>query len=474
MENARLNDSPVSPSSVCSDSAGTVALAARRRVIARDFVLGIAVTLALIFIHTRLEKTWFLEPVRNYWLALCQGIHPRSDVPVVVYDIHDLRPIALEQNATHLTTPRELLKQLIHEIASLNPSAIGVDVDMSSVDGAYDAADATFFAWLLNERRVMNTPIFVGVHRTAGLDPDAWLYESRFRALGAATSVPSDPTYLMATLDEPGAASAHLRPSMALALAAAYHRSGDKEPDIPGYLAALERGTGFGRQLFVRGLHDDADAVDEAPLNGTGYLTDYSVLERIVDNRVPVNVTATRIGSKLVQTLSIDTNHSLAGKIVLIGDAHANDDPVRIPWQRRLVAGVFLHASGAYTLAVAPLYELTGTARFIVDVAATVIAMLSVALIRLRYAARKDVRVAHERLAYALMILAATILLLTCVEADRLGSIVWNDFLLVAIFMIAHPAAQRWFERCAVGARRVVSVVWRTWFLEPEASEVSR
>jgi CHASE2 domain-containing sensor protein len=437
------------------------------RVIWRDFGLAVGVMAVLLFFNSCLEAAPFLEPLHNYWLSVCEGGIQRRAPPLVIYDIHDLRPVAARQNATELITPRPLLKELIDDIAQLKPRAIGLDIDMSSFRGEYNPVDVAFLDWVMAERRTMNVPIYVGVHRTVDLPRGQWLYAQRFAMLGAATSVPTDPTYMIASIGDTKRTTDDFKPTMALALAAAYNRDTVRDQlGIEKYFSQLRQSSRFGKEL-LRPVLDRSDSLEGRPLQGLGYLTDYSAIDRI---RVqPVMINAVRDGLKFQQTLSIDTSKSLDGLIVLIGDAHAGDDSVLVPWQRKLIPGVELHASGAYTLAMSQVYELSLFARMMLDAGATLLALTIVALIRLKYVGRSDVRVVRGRLSYALMILLAGFLLATCIAIDRYWSIVWDDFLLVVVFLVFHPLAERWFERIAVGVGRFAPRAWEALFLERQS-----
>ena len=448
------------PAHAQTGGAGGEELRPQRRAIWRDFAFGLAVMVVLLVAHSRVERSWIGAPLRNYWLGVSGGFFAARDVPIVVYDIHNLRPFATERGDTFLKTPRPALEALIHSIATLSPAAIGVDIDLSPFDGGLAADDKAFYEWALAERRDEKVPIYLGVYRWAAGPSELWLHDPKYRALGAALTLPVDPTYLLASLKTDG--SGDFKPTMALALASALHAAQvNAQSDPAAFLASLSRPM-TGRRL----LRDTAETQsDGQQLAGPGFLVDYSALPRIDVRTVHVE------GDTMHPQPLIDTDERLVGKVVIIGDAHPEDDPVLVPWQRKLVSGVLLHASGAYTLAVNPLYELTTVARVALDAVTTILALGIVAAVRLAYASKRGLRVRHELLRGVMSWVLALALLVLCLTIVRTWSIVWDDFVLVALLLILHPVAERWFEGTARAARWAAPAAWNAIFVERKASE---
>jgi hypothetical protein len=97
---------------------------------------------------------------------------------------------------------------------------------------------------------------------------------------------------------------------------------------------------------------------------------------------------------------------------------------------------VLVQAAAVYTLASAPLYELSSWARPLLDLALSLFVFGVLAIAQVRYR-RGDMRLAVDRLRAILIGLAVTVVLFSSLLVHS-SRIVWDDFLIVTLMLLAH------------------------------------
>jgi hypothetical protein len=157
-----------------------------------------------------------------------------------------------------------------------------------------------------------------------------------------------------------------------------------------------------------------------------------------------------------------DQGWLLRDKVALVGDATLgkSSDNFVIPDRQEPFPGIYVHACAAYTLIGAPLYELTGTGRWVIDLLLSLLVFGPVALVRLRYGdgtsqalSARGLESIMRWLAVALAVLGGTVLV-------RTTRLMWADFMLVAAGLLLHPSAERFAERLGTWMRNTAPFIW--------------
>jgi hypothetical protein len=375
-------------------------------------VLGVKVGIE----HTVVGKQF--ELLGYNWL---QRELSRPSVPVQIVDISDL-PISKTtiDGKAYEATSREALTKIIDVIAEQDPAAIGIDLDFSPDQGYVTPRDPDFFQYCLDR----GVPIFLGVDRTHLLPPKVWLNLEQYEKLGASIVVPEEGTKRM-----PGwiQSSPNFAPgkTMSAALASGFGESHCAIGDL------LQR-AGLAEQVSKKEL-GRGGSVGE-------FLVDYGPLETLIDNRTVI---------KNPDSISV-TERVFRNKIVLIGDATPGapgegPDNFVVDGFPKPVRGVYIHACAAYTLAVAPLYELKWQGRVTIDVALSLGILVVITVIRLKFASESR-RVATDwlqTLLTAFVVLAAFALGVLFVS---LTCTIWSDFVLALGAIVVHPPIARRME----------------------------
>jgi hypothetical protein len=176
---------------------------------------------------------------------------------------------------------------------------------------------------------------------------------------------------------------------------------------------------------------------------------DYSPLKTLIDKTF---TTANPIVVK-------DQAHLLRDKIVLFGRAKLNNDGDRFTVEgfKHPVPGVYVHASAAYTLHNARLYELTSRSRVGIDVALSLIVLISVLAFRYYFGLE------HHLLQIVFTVLVIVFALILGVAFVAQTRILWTDFILVLALLILHVPVERLvkkapgaFNKIYAGAKRRV------------------
>lgn len=128
------------------------------------------------------------------------------------------------------------------------------------------------------------------------------------------------------------------------------------------------------------------------------------------------------------------------------------------PGREQRFPGVYLHASAAYTLSRAPLYELKWPGRLAIDALLALAVLLGVTFVQLILGCLTGREVAAHWLQVlftGLVIAAAFVGGVLFVGTTRL---MWSDFIMVLLALLLHPLVEHLWEKIREG-RQVTSEV---------------
>jgi hypothetical protein len=170
--------------------------------------------------------------------------------------------------------------------------------------------------------------------------------------------------------------------------------------------------------------------------------------DRLSENKFLVDYSALDLLSASPPEIKPDTDMSkfrsdhkltLAKKVVLIGRTRNTIDTFTVPGKpEKPYAGVFLHACAAYTLLERPLYHLKEPGRFLIDFVLSV-AIFGIVL-ALRWRPRRpevDEFLEHHLPKWLGAFVALSLILCERWLVPR-THLMWDDFLLVVVVLLAH------------------------------------
>ncbi|HXU35329.1 MAG TPA: CHASE2 domain-containing protein [Blastocatellia bacterium] len=379
--------------------------------------LGMLVTLLLMTATKFIETTSLGHRIETFLFEALQSQLPSFDskeqMAIQVVDMTKIR------RGKDQVTLRDALRKTIEAIVAQHPSAVGIDVDFSpGASGWQDDDDPNFFDFCLKLKQDSNVPIFLGVYRTIGERSDTWLGSDKYKALAAALRVDEDTKRLPRWLLAKG--SNEKLPMMSAALATSYR------PSLPELAWKLSRTV----EVTSDNTHGIERRGEDQMLLGLS-LINYSKLEEIQRETIfTINPDAIA-----------DSERALAGRMVLLGDATEFEDPFPVPGRDTRIAGVYLIASAAYTLAVDPLYELNGGARLTLDLLISILIIVRVEWLRFRYvkvrAGSRFDRAQSRSIWIAIVAVTLIGFLMT-----RWLNIMWFDFPLIVFALLLHPKVE--------------------------------
>jgi CHASE2 domain-containing sensor protein len=410
------------------------------------------VTLGLVVLATVfkiwLEYTPFghaLETQAHVWLHSHLDLDKvdATNFPVTVVDLAELKPAPYEiltnfsmtvvnfAGSTPVTnqvqtnhvitewfTPRAALRELVEKIADAGATAIGVDIDMSlepslSEYDKFQRESEELYSYALEGR----TNIYFGVKRNDGLAPEEWLGKARLiplavslaRPIGLVREMPS--TFVF--------------------------------PDHTNVLRSLSRALADSQAAphrwhtnFARAIAGDQPVKGAPKFSRSQYFVDYSPLTFLISNRVTVSQIIA--GASNGFTKDTNTLNKLKGKLVLLGDAtpFGGGDSANIPEQAEPVPGVYVHASGVYTLIRAPLYRLQLIPGVILAALGSLAAVALIYAVCFRFAQHHSVTTVPLTVILTVVLLGLFILL--AILLVNWLRILWLEVLVVCVVLIGH------------------------------------
>jgi CHASE2 domain-containing sensor protein len=393
----------------------------------KSLFTGLLVTFLVLFAKWCAEHTALYHGIQRVcysWLQ-SQLVPPskRSELPIVILDIRDLEYTTTTVGEEKFKlTPRKPLMELVEAALPHKPAAIGIDIDFSPAKFGYrDLDDPKHFRRLLELRQQYQVPIYLGINRSQNKESQFWLNSPEFESLAANIDKPDDNRKMFEWTAGAGSQVAKFdsqRPkelTMAKALQIAV------DPN------ATQLSTGA--SWVIRQL---AESRTRYGMPAREFLVDFSALQMLEDSKLRT------IDPQVVK----NQGRLFTGKAVLIGDGSSYEarDTVRVPLKDDpSVPGIYLHACAAYTLIKAPLYELTGPARFLADLVLALIVLISVIAAR-AYIQKRQERFAEKRATYIFIFGITIVVVLLGIVFIHKTRVIWDDFLFVLIALWIHPA----------------------------------
>jgi CHASE2 domain-containing sensor protein len=416
----------------------------RGREVWRDLLKGILFIVIVMAIkisideHTEFGKQMTLMGY-NYLQTKLSSAAP----PITIVDIGDLPPENIRDNGEMvLATPRPALKEIIEAVAEQHPKAIGVDIDFSPTEIGYVlSSDPAFFDSILDLRKRTGVPVFLGAHRTITRPADEWLGSTRFAPLAANILVPQhnrEMLYGFKSTDEKHESPATEEPSRTMSglLAAAYVEGHATEQGIHQLLTRLKLAERFSENELSSGQSAEA------------FLVDYGAIDSIET-----------IKTKNPDVLRDSSNRKrLEGKIVLIGDAALGTatDTFVIPAHDKPYAGIFVHASAAYTLIKAPLYHLTHAGHIVLDFLLSGFILCGIVLMKYPYREAEQRDMTEVKWRGRLTLLVVLTVIIVGVLSVQITRIMWDDFFLALLLLVFHPSIEHHVETLWTSIKRRV------------------
>ena len=317
-----------------------------------EFLDGVAVTLIMTLVIGALFRITPLgaQAEKLAFEAFNYGRPAAKREPQVV--VVDSSSVARTPVTDRAKLEAFLRKTVLEAPATERPAAIGFDVNFRQPGGGFvnpdEGAEIAFLEVCIEADRAMKGPtaaenapsrVRLGTTRALLDPPDTWMPMPRYLPMATSLDVPE--TVFARSYASFRVPTGETMPSMGLALARALRGEIPKEGGLPG------------TQLFGgTGILDRADA----DLHSLDFAW-LPILER--------------------ETLKFDDllndtalRQKLAGKAVMVGDVEeaSIQDAFSIPGRVRPLAGVYLHALSAQTLASSPLYEFEPNVNALLDV----------------------------------------------------------------------------------------------------------
>jgi len=396
-----------------------------------SFWMSLAITGVMILIKLQIEKTDFGKQIESMSYDLLQHhlsapatIH---DLPVIVLDISgiEMRPTLGSQPA--LVTDRAPLRSIVEQLVKLPnpPKAIGLDVDFSPDSHGYaHPDDPSLFDFFLSQK----IPITIGVNSSLALGPQRWLNDPKYIDLASCVVVPKP---------DQGQSTRYMPEETVVNYPTPMSRGIDEHCSSMAFALEYDTVKNFSSGLgwFV----DTSRVKSDRQVTNSEFLVDYSPLQLLA--------------SSPPDALNPDelAKADLKDKIVLLGRTKNTTDTFTVPGKpEQPYAGVFLHACAIYTMENRPLYRLTDSGRIAIDFLFSLIIFGPFLLYRLsRHKQGKEVVVEH-RFVGRLINFEALLLVVFAVWLVRYTHLMWDDFLLVAIVLVAHAP----IEHATVGIGR--------------------
>ena len=396
--------------------------------------VGLLITLLLVGAKLLIEQQSIGHRSEILTYEFLQGqLSPFSAnerLPVLVVDISEI-PGGKDQ-----PTPRGPLIKLTEAIANQGAKAIAIDVDFAPTEIGWSSSeddpegDPLIFEYCMKLKRDKGVPVFLGIYGTRAEPADTWLGLPKYKELAAAGVAPKDDVSKMPRWIQTIGVAERL-PTLSAALAGAYQES---LPGPPKSLAWSIEMTDDHQHGLERQVGNELRIAET--------LVNYSKLEQLQHE------TLATITPESVK----EAGERFRGRMVILGDATRFIDPFNVPGRERPVGGVYLEASGAYTLAIEPLYEFKRSVRLGLDLVVSVAIILGVAWIRYRHLKEGEKFPWHKWQSRFIYGTVAVVIFAGILLVRWLG-IMWLDFFLVVFALLLHPSVEGWFDRFRKGRK---------------------
>jgi CHASE2 domain-containing sensor protein len=261
-----------------------------------------------------------------------------EELPIVVIDIGKV------PGGKDGPTSRAKLREIIDAVVKHRPVVVGIDINFSpDASGWKVDDDPTFFDYCLAKKQETGIPIFLAVYETHNEPSSTWLGLDRYKELAAASLVDPNDTRRIPVWIKADASSERLQ-TLSAALAKSYKGS------LPGPVS------------FLKGTLESLSTNDFGIERGEDRMRfGMSLVNYRRHNQIRSETLST------VSAKSIDeAGEKFTGKMVLVGDATNAQDSFPVVGHGQL-AGCYVIASAAYSLASDPLFEFNLKWRIVFD-----------------------------------------------------------------------------------------------------------
>jgi CHASE2 domain-containing sensor protein len=388
---------------------------------------GLAITAVLVFAKDFVERTALGRRLEQYTYTLLLNALPKfvsEGQSVVVVDISQFTGGKLDTSTGRLVpTSRAKLKEVLDVLEAIQPQAIAIDVDFSpDRRGWIDSNDERFFEFCL--RLHSKIPVTLGVFRTLREPKNAWLGLPKFAPMAGSLYLPAGGLERVPVWVKDPNLTDRL-PSIGDRLASSW------------YLVHTDR-----FEHLQPWIHRFSERLASSPVRREGLL-----IGEVLTNHAGVNQLISETIRFTEAKELLRHTEQLRGRMVMLGAVDQATDLYLIPGQEVPRPGVFVHASGAYTLASEPIYEFSHGARLLLDFAISLLVLLAIVVSRRR-------RIGHERATLVLAedrtpYFAVGLILVAGFAFVWVARVMWLDFLLVALSLLIHSAIEKRLHRHA-------------------------
>ncbi len=427
--------------------ASAQAVARRLAGLRRDLIFGCGIIGVALILHFLLEKS---DPGTKLRLWAYERLQPQepappAQMPVIIVDFRDHFDIGSTEQ-----TDMTKLRRLLENIAKAGPAAIGIDLDFGVLpggQGVYPDSNGEVVDFALGSK----IPVFLGVGRGLWMsEPSQWLGEDTgpnardASGLVAHVYAPVERSGAITLFDsiKPGGRPV---PSLSGALANALQEHGGNPS---GKRDAPPNGDSLFLTTKIRDEQERADGQIRR-LTGETYLLNGGALQRLRNEMIEVSSP---------DDIQPGSTHwgQLSGAAVLVGSDNRFQDSAFVGDEH--VSGIYLHALGVYTKALAPIREFTPVAQLLLAFFVTG-AMLATSLGVRRIYVVRTAEVDANRLSTALTVGMAMVILIGGSLLVRIG-ILWTDYFLVVLLLMVHPRIEHGIERAASSFGHSVARAW--------------
>ena len=390
-------------------------------------VSGLAIAAVLVFAKDCVERTPLGRRLEQHTYTLLLNALPNfvsEGQSVVVVDISQFTGGKLDTATGRLfPTSRAKLKEVLEVLETIQPQAIAIDVDFSpDRRGWIDSNDEHFFEFCL--RLSSKIPVTLGVFRTLREPKSAWLGLPKFAPMAGSLYLPTGGLERVPVwVRDPHLADR--LPSIGDRLASSW------------YLVHKDR-----FETLQPWIHRFSERLASSPVRREGLL-----IGEVLTNHAGVNqMFSETIRFTEAKELRRHTEQ-LRGRMVMLGAVDQATDLYLIPGQEVPRPGVFVHASGAYTLASAPVYEFSHGVRLALDFAISLLVLVAIVVSRSRRNDHEHVTLVsdEDRALY----FAVSLILVAGFAFVWVARVMWLDFLLVALSLLLHSAIEKRLHRRA-------------------------
>lgn len=392
-------------------------------------IVGLGLIFGLSTLEYLIKKTGVGQQLRSgtYVVAsslqhaIADGLQPRhSDLTII--DISNLPLVPDSVSATPYTSPAALASLIRSITRQHKPTSIGVDIDLSPIilsDGAHVPPGFEELMTTATDLRARNVPVYFGVDRSVGLGPQFWLKDEVWAQHAAWLRIPLQKEYMIPLrLDHP------------------QWTIGEKKVALPGLAAAVAADARGPQAEGKESSPRFAPFEEHLPLNNSisaaMALSDLNWIRFVHGAAIPCS----RDGVIATELMDQDRFHN---KMVLIARVTGADDQLQPPGFVQPLAGVYLHAAGALTLAGQPLRVFSAKWGMGIGLTVMLVGWIIHTVHRYRHA-HQDPAAEMLSIYRTNLIWAAAALLIFLVFLVQ--HVLWLELMLVLVFVALHTLAE--------------------------------